>query len=83
MAIAHDEECVVVADDVFVQVVPQVAIEAGADIPVGRFQLDEQGFTQAAREIDASSDHCSRLRPAVEGSVSLSLRARPLFHPNR
>src|ERR1700685_878210 len=40
------------------------------------------GFIQEAREINAVPDHCRRLRPEVEGSALLALRARPLSRPD-
>ena len=54
MAVADDQEGVVmegVGDDVLVQVVAQVAVEAGADVLVDRLQLDEHQ-RQAVDEAD-------------------------------
>ena len=54
VAVADDEEGVVVegvGDDVLVQVVAQVAVEAGADVLVDRLQLDEDQ-RQAVDEAD-------------------------------
>ena len=60
MAVADDEEGVVVkgvGDDILVQVIPQVAVETGADVLIDRLQLDEHQ-RQAVDEAD-------QVRPAV------------------
>jgi len=44
MAVADDEKGVVVkrmGDDMLVQIIPQVAVKAGADVFIDRLQLDE------------------------------------------
>ena len=54
MAVADDEEGIVVkgvGDDVFVEVIAQVAVEPGADVLVNGLQLDEDQ-RQAVDETD-------------------------------